>query len=116
MLLTAKVMRKAGLAFERKLLKAFEPYAPKAQVPAGGGYADFVLYAAPVSPLVVEAKRTLRLDALAQVQRYAAALGIVNILLVAQRLAAPPEAFGAPEVLVALADLRPGINVMLWRN
>ena len=106
-------LRGSGLAFERKIGRALAALMPQAQVPAGGGYADFVI-SLPF-PAVVEAKRTLRIDALAQAKRYATALGIANIVLVAARLAAPPEAFGADDVLVDFNELRPGINVVLWR-
>jgi len=106
-------LRGSGLAFERRIGRALGHHLPKAQVPAGGGFADFVI-SLPF-PAVVEAKRTLRIEALAQARRYAMALGIANIVLVASRLAAPPEAFGAEDVLVDFDELRPGVNVVLWR-
>jgi hypothetical protein len=106
-------LRGSGLAFERRIAAAMGHLLPQAQVPAGGGFADFVI--SRPFPAVVEAKRTLRIEALTQAQRYAAALGISNIVLVAARLAAPPEAFGADDVLVDFDELRPGINVVLWR-
>lgn len=110
---SARKLRGSGLAFEKRIGAALGHLMPRSQVPAGGGYADFVI-SLPF-PAVVEAKRTLRLEALTQAKRYAVALGIDNIVLVAARLAAPPEAFGAEDVLVDFAELRPGVNVVLWR-
>jgi len=113
MLQTNKHYARLGLAFERKIGKILLAYGAASQVPAAGGYADFVI-SRPLSA-VVEVKRTLRSDALAQAQRYALALGLATIALVGSRLAAPPEAFGVSHVLTSFDDLVPGVNVILWR-
>lgn len=108
-----------GIAFERKLLKALAHYGCEYQVPCAAGIADFVIHRP--RRTLIEAKRTLRAEqgttplALQQAQAYADALGIDTIALVAQRLAAPPEAFGASDVLVDFDSIQPGINVILWR-
>jgi hypothetical protein len=114
MLQTNEAYARMGLRFERKIAAALVPFAPEAQVPAGGGFADFVINKP--RRAVVEVKRTLRREALAQARYYAAALGIGCIVLVGMRLAAPPEAFGATEVLVDFAEIRDGVNVILWAN
>jgi hypothetical protein len=113
MLLTNKRYAKLGLAFERKIQKILAKYGAKAQVPAGGGFADFVITAP--YPAVVEVKRTLRKNALIQAQRYAQALGISTIVLVAARLAEPPETFGVTEIITSFDDISPGINILFWR-